>query len=73
MPVVDKMIQFNDYQKVMESNKPEKRPVYSIQSFNQQLFTCLEDKVALSSFLDKARMLNAIDTEPYGYNPKTNF
>ena len=70
MAVVDQTMDFNHYQKVMESNKPEERFIYSLTSFNQQLFSCLEEKVALSSFYDKFVMLDAINCVPYGYHPK---
>jgi len=65
MPVVDKTIEFNDYHDVMTTAEPQTRQIYNIQSFNQQLFTTFEDKQALSPFMDKARLLDAINTEPY--------
>ena len=40
-----------------------------IRSFNQQLYTTCEDKVVLSSFYDKLKMLDAINCEPFGFIP----
>ena len=68
MPVVDKTMQFPDYHDVMTTTKPQSRKKnYNIRSFNQQLFTTLEEKQALTPFYDKLRLLDAINCEPYGF------
>ena len=36
-------------------------------SFNQQLFTYKQHKLALTSFYDTMKMLDSIKSEPYGY------
>ena len=69
MPVVDKTMEFSDYRRVCETNNPQTRPIYNIRSFNQSIFTTLEDKQALSPFYDKMLLLNATDCCPYGFNP----
>ena len=58
---------FSDYKRVLDSNQPQTRPIYGIRSFNQQLYTTCEDKIVLTSFYDKLRMLNSIDNEPFGF------
>jgi hypothetical protein len=65
--VVDKLITFNDYKNTLDTNKPASREVISIRSFNQQLFTYKLDKIALTSFYDKMKMIDSINCEPYGY------
>jgi hypothetical protein len=60
-------MEFSDYRRVCESNNPQTRPIYNIRSFNQQIFTTLEDKQALSPFYDKMKLLDAISCQPYGY------
>lgn len=68
MPVVDKTIKFDDYREVMSTEESQTRKIHGIRSFNQQLFTVMEDKVALTPFYDKMRLLDEVNTEPYGYN-----
>jgi hypothetical protein len=58
---------FADYKRVLDSNQIQTRTIYGIRSFNQQLYTTVEDKVVLTSAYDKMRMLNSIDNEPFGY------
>ena len=60
---------FSDYKRVLDSNQPQTRTIYGIRSFNQQLYTTCEDKIVLTSFYDKLRMLNSIDNEPFGFVP----
>ena len=67
--VTDKLINFEDYKRCMESNNIQTRPIYSIQSFNQQIYTTLTDKVSHSPFYDKMKLLDSINCVPYGYNP----
>ncbi len=67
LTVSDKTTDFADYQRVLDSNKTQTRTIYGIRSFNQQLFTTCEDKVVLTSFYDKFKMLNSIDCEPFGF------
>ena len=69
LSVSEKTMDFEDYHRVLESNNSQTRPIYGIRSFNQQLFTTCEDKVVLSSFYDKMKMLTSIDCEPFGFNP----
>ncbi len=72
LAVSDKTMEFADYRRVMESNKIQTRPIYGIRSFNQQLFTTLEDKVVLNSFYDKMKMIDSISCEPFGFKQVGN-
>jgi len=65
--VVDKQIKFEDYKKVLDTNESLVKEVVGIRSFNQQLFTYRQDKIAITSFYDKMKMLNSIDCEPFGF------
>ena len=47
-----------DYINVLNTDKKEIRNVCSIRSFNHQLFTYVQDKIALSSYYDKLKMIN---------------
>jgi hypothetical protein len=67
LAVSEKTMEFSDYKRVLDSNQIQTRPIYGIRSFNQQLFTTLEDKVVLNSFYDKMKMLDAVNCEPFGY------
>ena len=65
--VVDKLITFDDYKHTLISNKSLARDVVSIRSFNQQLSTYTQNKLALTSLYDKMEMVDSINCEPYGY------
>ena len=43
------------------------RNVCSIRSFNHELFTYTQNKIALTNFYDKMKMTDGINNEPYGY------
>jgi hypothetical protein len=65
--VSDKTIQTADYKRVLDSNQGQTRTIYGIRSFNQQLYTTCEDKVVLSSFYDKLKMIDSINCQPFGF------
>lgn len=60
---------FDDYRRVLESNNVQTRTIYGIQSCNQQLFSTAIDKVVLTSWYDKMKMIDEINCEPFGYDP----
>ena len=60
-------ITHEDYVNVLNTDKKEIRNVCSIRSFNHQLFTFVQDKIALSSYYDKLKMINYNEGVPYGY------
>ena len=67
LSVSDKTMEFADYKRVLDSNQSQMRTIYGIRSFNQQLDTTCEDKVILTSFYDKLKMLDSINCEPFGF------
>ncbi len=67
LAISEKTMQFSDYKRVLDSNKTQTRTIYGIRSFNQQLYTTCEDKVVLTSFYDKLKMLESNDNEPFGF------
>ena len=60
-------ITHDNYVNVLNTNKKEIRSVCSIRSFNHQLFTYVQDKVALTSWYDKMCMIDNNTCVPYGY------
>ena len=64
---VKKNITHDDYLNVFETDEPIKKDVVSIRSFNHQLFTYVNDKVALTSYYDKQYMVDNNTCLPYGY------
>ena len=72
LSISDKTMTFSDYKRVLDSNQPQTRTIYGIRSFNQQLFTTCEDKIVLTSFYEKLKMLNSIDCEPFGFVSKND-
>jgi hypothetical protein len=69
LSVSDKTMEFADYKKVLDSNQSQTITIYGIRSFNQQLYTTCEDKVVLTSFYDKFKMIDSVNCVPFGYNP----
>jgi hypothetical protein len=65
--VVDKEINNDDYKNVLNTNSILRKDVISIRSFNHEVFTTLENKVALTSFYDKMRLESPIECVPFGY------
>ena len=69
LSVSDKAMDFDDYQRTLETGNIQTRKIYGIQSFNQQLFSTCTDKIVLTSFYDKFKLLDEINCEPFGYEP----
>ena len=67
--VVKNEITIDNYVDTLEKNKNVNRDVTSIRSFNHQLFTYTQNKIALTPHYDKMKLLDPINTEPFGYNP----
>ena len=67
LSVSDKTMEFADYKRVLDSNQGQTRTIYGIRSFNQQLYTTCSDKVVLTSFYDKMKMIDSINCEPFGF------
>jgi hypothetical protein len=66
--VVKNDICHNDYVDVLKTNKPLEREVVSIRSFKHKVFTFKQNKVALTSYYDKMKMLEDGNTcVPFGY------
>ena len=65
--VVKKEISHKDHQDVLQDNQPKTRAVTSIRSFNHQIYTFQQTKVALTSFYDKMVMIDNINCHPFGY------
>ena len=65
--VVDKLITFNEYKNILETNKSLVRNIVSIRSFSQLVFTYKMIKIAFTSCYDIMKMLDSINCEPYGY------
>ena len=65
--VVKKEIKHEDYEQVLNTNKPINKTVTSIRSFNHQLFTYVQEKTALTSFYDKMKMTDKNTCVPFGY------
>ena len=68
--VVKKEISHKDYQEVLQDNQPKTRSVTSIRSFNHQIDTYQQTKIALTSFYDKMVMNDGINSHPHGYLPE---
>ena len=64
---VKKDITHQDYIDVISTYKVIKKDVYSIRSFNHQLFTLYQNKVALTSYYDKMQMIYKNNNIPYVY------
>ena len=67
--VVNNEITIQDYEKVHKDNIPIKRNVTSIRSFNHNVVTFRTEKIALTSYYDKMKMIDGNTCVPFGYNP----
>ena len=47
--------------------KKQSRQVYSIRSFNHELFTYSQKKSAITSWSDKSYLIDSNNSNPYGY------
>ena len=65
--VVKNNIQHKDYVDVISTDCVAVRDVVSIRSFNHQLYTFKQPKIALTSFYDTMCMINRNDCAPFGY------
>ena len=64
--VVKNEISHNDYINTMKTNNQVKKNVIALRSFDHQIYTIKNEKIALNSFYDKMIMNNSIDCVPYG-------
>ena len=65
--VVKNNIQHKDYVDVISTDSVAVRDVVSIRSFNHQLYTFKQPKIALAIIYDKMCMINRNDCVPFGY------
>ena len=70
--IVKNEITYNDYLVTMKTNKPLKRNVVAIRSLKHQLYTIKTNKVALTSYYDKLKMIDSINCVPYGFEGDIN-
>ena len=67
--VVENEIKDQDYKDALEKGAIVKRDVTSLRSFDHQVYTYKQNKIALTSHYDKMKMINEIECVPFGYNP----
>ena len=67
--VVKTDITHKDYVDVLDTNKSIKRDASSIRSFNHQIYTFKQSKIALTSVYGNMQMTDNVNCVPYGYNP----
>ena len=65
--VVKNDIEHEDVKHVLDSNKSISKDVYSIRTFNHQLFTILQTKTALTPYYDNMYMVNNNECVPFGF------
>ncbi|MFM7990514.1 MAG: hypothetical protein ACKPKO_65465 [Candidatus Fonsibacter sp.] len=65
--VVKNEISHNEYINTMKTNNQVKNNVISIRSFDHQIYTIKNEKIALNNFYDKMIMNCSLDCVPYGY------
>ena len=65
--VVKKNLAHDDYNTVLTTDQPIARDTTSLRSFNHNVYTLTQTKIALSSWYDKMVMLDSINCIPFGY------
>ena len=66
-PVVSNEISHNDQITTLDTNKPIKRKTTSFRRRNHQVYALTQEQIALTSWYDKAVLLDSVYTVPYGY------
>jgi hypothetical protein len=56
--------------KVLESDTPQEKIINTIRSYNHNVSSIVEKKVALTSYYDKMLMVDSINCVPFGYKKK---
>ena len=65
--VVDKNLNREDYNSVLTTDQPIARNTTSLRSFNHNVYTYTQTKVALPSWYNKMVMLDSVNCEQFGY------
>ncbi len=73
LSVSSKTVEFADYKQVLDRSQSQTRTVYGIRSFNRQLYTTCEDKMVLTSFYDKIKLIDSINCVPFGLSALIEF
>ena len=67
--VVKKEIKHADFVNTLNSNQILKRDNVNFKSFNHQVYTITQSKIAVTSFYDKMHLIDSIHTVQFGYDP----
>ena len=70
--VVKTELTHNDFKTTLQSNKPIEKVVNRIASFNHNVYSYQNSKVALSAYYDKMHMIDNINCYPHGYKNVNN-
>ena len=62
-------IKTDDYVHTQKTCETLNRTNISLRSFNHEIHTYKQEKKALTTYYDKAIMLNETDCVPFGYDP----
>ena len=54
------------------SDIPEVKVTTTLRSFDHEIYTYTSNKVVLTSYYDKMKMINSIDCVPFGYKKINN-
>ena len=65
--VVKKNLKHEDYNSALTTDQAIARNTTSLRSFNHNVYTYTQTKVALTSWCDKMVMLDSVNGEPFGY------
>ncbi len=66
-PVVKNEIDYEDYLHTLNTNEKARRKTTTLRSFNHQIFTYCQTKIALTSSYDKMLMVDSINCLPFGF------
>ena len=67
--VIKKEIKHEDFVNTLNSNHILKRDNVNFRSFNHQVYTITQSKIALTSFYDRMHLMDSIHTVQFGYDP----
>ena len=70
--IIKNELTHKNYYNTLMSDIPEVKVTTTLRSFDHEIYTYTSNKVVLTSYYDKMRMINSIDCVPFGYKNINN-
>ena len=70
--IIKNELKHKDFYATLITDIPEIKVTTTLRSFDHEIYTYTSNKVVLTSYYDKMRMINSIDCVPFGYKKISN-